>query len=103
MRVRGIFNNNKEGGGWIEYLAEECDVRLKASASVGMMEEYTPPGNPGRFCGEMDVSRHDSHAVPIKGENRFRRYVFDSPAARLAGQARFVSTLTHTRDAFPQL
>lgn len=72
-------------GGWIDYLAEECDVRLKASAAAGMMEEYTPEGNPGRFCGEMDVSRHDSDDMPNPGENRFRRYVFDSLAARLAG------------------
>ena len=59
-------------------------MRLDASTSAGMMEEYTPKGNPGRFAGEMDVSRHDSSGVPTPGENRFRRYVFDSPAARLA-------------------
>ena len=97
--VRQLFAPLSDDGGvsWVEYLGEECDVRLAASAAAGMMEEYTPAGNPGRFCGEMDVSRRDSEGM-AKGENRFRRYVFESPAARLAGTVTGAETVNFFYD-----
>jgi hypothetical protein len=106
----GAGGGGGHGEGWIEYLREECDARLKSSSSAGMMEEYTPAGNQGRFCGEMDVSRHDMprDAIPstpgggggdtANTENRFRRFVFESPAARLAAAVTGAETVNFFYD-----
>lgn len=60
---------------WIEELRKGVEVAL---ANPGPnAEEYTRPGSSGRFFGDLDLSsRHEI----------FRRFVLESPAARIAGE-----------------
>lgn len=60
---------------WIEQLS--ADVEQALARPGPKAEEYTRPGSPGRFFGDLDLWRR--HEI-------FRRFVFESPAARIAGE-----------------
>ena len=69
--LRGMFDAD-----WITFMGRAVD---DAMASPGpYAEEYTPEGAAGRFFGDLDLWRR--HAA-------FRRFVFESPAAEIAGRA----------------
>ncbi|MEI9995584.1 MAG: phytanoyl-CoA dioxygenase family protein [Rhizomicrobium sp.] len=59
---------------WIETLREATEVAMaEPGPHAG---EYTAPGAPGRFFGDLDIwRRHEP----------FRRFVFESPAAEITG------------------
>lgn len=60
---------------WIEDLRHGVDLAMSQPGPNA--EEYTKPGSSGRFFGDLDLaSRHEI----------FRRFVFSSPAAQLAGE-----------------
>lgn len=66
--LRGAF-----GPEWLALLADGVERALAAPGPHA--EEYTPADRPGRFFGDLDLwQRHDA----------FRRFVFESPAARIA-------------------
>jgi ectoine hydroxylase-related dioxygenase (phytanoyl-CoA dioxygenase family) len=66
--LRQVFD-----GAWLDRLAEGVERAMAAPGPHA--EEYTPPGSPGRFFGDLDLwQRHEA----------FRRFVFDSPAAGIA-------------------
>lgn len=61
--------------GWVETLREATEQAMQAPGPHA--EEYAKPGS-GRFFGDLDLwTRNES----------FRRFVFDSPAAEIAGRA----------------
>ena len=66
--LRGAF-----GADWLALLADGVERAMAAPGPHA--EEYTAPGKPGRFFGDLDLwQRHDA----------FRRFVFESPGARIA-------------------
>lgn len=68
--LRGAFDDE-----WIARMREAVE---EAMARPGPHAEiYTPEGGPGRFFGDLDLWRR----LPS-----FRRFVFESPAAELAGR-----------------
>ncbi len=68
--LRGVFDQS-----WIEFLR---DAFAEAVAHPGpLAEDYTPSGNPGRFFGDLDMWQR---------LEKFRHFVFSSPAARIAAQ-----------------
>lgn len=68
--LRGIFPRE-----WLSFLADAVE---EAMASPGpQAEEYTPPGNAGRFFGDLELAER----LP-----RFRRFALESPAAEIAGR-----------------
>ncbi|BBK41374.1 phytanoyl-CoA dioxygenase [Allostella vacuolata] len=68
--LRGRFD-----AGWIARMAAATDAAMAAPGPHA--EDYTPPGRPGRFFGDLDLwQRHDA----------FRRFVFESPAAGIAAR-----------------
>lgn len=60
---------------WIETLREGTEAAMAAPGPHA--EEYTPAGRPGRYFGDLDLWKR--HAA-------FRRFVFESPAAAIAGR-----------------
>lgn len=65
--LRGAFDS-----GWIDFMGDAVDRAMAAPGTHG--EEYARDG--GRFFGDLDLwQRHEA----------FRRFVFDSPAAEIAG------------------
>ena len=68
--LHGMF-----GADWIDRLREATDA---AMANPGPhAEDYTPAGGPGRYVGDLELWQR--HAT-------FRRFVFESPAAEIAGR-----------------
>ncbi len=61
--------------GWIAVLAAGVEEAMAKPGPHG--EIYTKPGNPGRFFGDLDMRQR---LAP------FRRFVFESPAAVIAGR-----------------
>ncbi|MGH8250031.1 MAG: phytanoyl-CoA dioxygenase family protein [Steroidobacteraceae bacterium] len=68
--LRGVF-----GDAWLDELRAGVEDALHHPGP--MAEDYTPAGQPGRFFSDLDLWQR----LP-----RFRRFVFDSPAAAIAGQ-----------------
>lgn len=68
--IRGAF-----GPAWLKFLADAID---EAMATPGpYAEEYTPKGGAGRFFGDLEMAER----LP-----KFRRFVLESPAARIAAE-----------------
>jgi ectoine hydroxylase-related dioxygenase (phytanoyl-CoA dioxygenase family) len=68
--LRAVFDEE-----WIDFLREAVE---EAAANPGPHAEvYTPAGAPGRFWGDLDLWQR----LP-----RFRRFVFESPAAAVAAR-----------------
>ncbi|MGE0724129.1 MAG: phytanoyl-CoA dioxygenase family protein [Alphaproteobacteria bacterium] len=68
--LRGQFDAD-----WIAFMGAAVDVAMAAPGPHA--EDYTPPGKPGRFFGDLDLwRRHED----------FRRFVFESPAAEIAAR-----------------
>ncbi len=60
---------------WIEALREATEAAMARPGPNA--DDYTPPGAPGRFFGDLDLwRRHET----------FRRFVFESPAAAITAQ-----------------
>jgi ectoine hydroxylase-related dioxygenase (phytanoyl-CoA dioxygenase family) len=75
--LRGAFD-----AAWIDLLRSAVENAMNSPGPLA--EDYTPQGRPGRFFGDLDLwKRHD----------RFRRFVLESPAARIA------ATLMQSRKA----
>ncbi len=68
--LRGVFSME-----WIDSLRSAVDEALMHPGPHA--ENYTEPGLPGRFAGDLDMWQR------IEG---FRRFVFESPAAEIAGR-----------------
>lgn len=82
VRLRSIFPRE-----WLGFLADAVE---EAMASPGpQAEEYTPPGNAGRFFGDLELAER----LP-----RFRRFALESPAAEIAGRTMGVSRVNFFYD-----
>ncbi|NQW08751.1 MAG: phytanoyl-CoA dioxygenase family protein [Alphaproteobacteria bacterium] len=72
---------------WMTVMGRAVDAAMVAPGPHG--EEYTPAGGRGRFFGDLDVwRRHEP----------FRRFVFQSPAAEIAGRIMGSDTATFFYD-----
>tara|TARA_B100000686_G_C16761194_1_gene958811 strand:- start:450 stop:1292 length:843 start_codon:yes stop_codon:yes gene_type:complete len=66
--LRNIFDVS-----WVDFLHDAFDLALRYPGPLS--EEYTPEGNPGRFFADLDMWQR---------LEPFRRFVFESPAAKVA-------------------
>jgi ectoine hydroxylase-related dioxygenase (phytanoyl-CoA dioxygenase family) len=68
--LKGMFDP-----GWIDLLELAVDEAMRHRGRFG--ESYTKPGNPGLFFGDLDMWQR---------LDRFKRFVFESPAAAIAAR-----------------
>ena len=70
-----VYVSKVFGLGWIDFLCEAFEVALENPG--GLAEEYSPVGGTGRFFTDLDIWQR----IP-----QFHRFVFESPAAKIAAE-----------------
>jgi ectoine hydroxylase-related dioxygenase (phytanoyl-CoA dioxygenase family) len=68
--LRGVFSDE-----WLELLREGTELALRCPGAHA--DDFTKPGQPGRYFGDLNLWQR---------LEPFRRFVFESPAARIAGR-----------------